>query len=188
MVAQLEMKVTNNTLKFAHSLSRILPQEFAKASDRAAKLLLEKVRESIQETSKAPTGKLAGSFSTSIRQRGGTIYVRLISKSPYALAVDKGGRYTTPGTFTIPLSPKARAAGRPRNFPGKLFRKPGGRILLQRGGAGGGVTPQYKLTNTIRLRPKKYINRTAEKVRPRILNYYRTALKTSHRKAAQGVR
>ena len=128
------------------------------------------------------TGRLQQSFNAEVTAQGETVTGRLgfIAQAPSWAWVHEFGATIRPRTarmLAIPLTPEARAAGSPRNFPGATFlqRARTGRLIIFERDASGSLRPQYVLVNEVTIPARPVLAPTVAKYAPLILQDLRQA-------------
>jgi hypothetical protein len=201
MVAKITVKPTRNSLVYFRGVRDRVVGRISAKGDKAGKILVDSVRRHIRGFAKERTGALEKSFGYTLRvTKGGYVNIHVWSDSPYAIIHEDGGeiRPRKARALAIPLTPEAKAAGSPRNFPGKLFRpnkrgkgKVKSNVLVVKGGprgGAGGVTKHYALVTRVRLRPRHYITKAAEKAAPKLKELFTQEVIRVHNEAAAGAR
>lgn len=148
---------------FMRNLRAGIKRNTPRTALRAGRIIVDHIGKEIDKWAKNPTGALARSFDVSVRRSSrGITNMSIRSDKVYAAIHETGGviRPVKARALTIPLTPAARLLPA-KQWGGRLFRPRGKSILATKGGAGGGITPQFALKQSVTIRPKRYISKAA---------------------------
>lgn len=161
MVLRIEIKSSGEAVGHLSKFPGKLRAESKTELNKFSKKLRDRIRENLRKSSARFTGKLANSFEVIPSRRGTTTFQSSVqSTSPYARIQEEGGtiRPKRKQYLTVPLTAKARAR-RARNFPGLfVVGKASKKILATK--VGRRIQPQYALKKSVRLKGKRYIERS----------------------------
>lgn len=145
-----------------------------RAADDIGKEMLRIVRQEVTQSARAPTGRLAKSFTVARTSVGKTrvVDVRVTSPRRYARIVDTGGRIrSSRKLMTVPL--RAPAKRRRARFHPNTFRLRGGiptrdtprdgDIIVQRQGRT--VRPLYVLKREVKIKGNRYLQKAQRRIR-----------------------